>query len=657
MIERKKNRAKALLRRSTGLQEKSLEQQLDWAIARAKTEGVALDATPADLAHMKANRLHAYKGLYVDDAITGSDLTRPGLSAMLREIPRDPTISHLLVYLPDRLARPEDPVEGVKIETGLLKLGVTVIFSNRVSLPRKRGVNYIADNIQLLFTYTEAGEYLNLLAQRVIEGHLKTVALGGATGGRAPYGFGRYLCDASGAVLQELKDGMKVRMPGCIVKWRPKDQAKIRTWVMILEWYFREKLGAARIARRLNQLGIPSPDAGRTRRDRGENHKVTGRWSSRTVLCLIRNRSIIGLTHYGEQSEGHHRRLGGSGPRLLDEKDLRDDGTPKVRRNDDHLVITKPTGMAPAVDLHLFEACQQQLRERGRNQRGISRRTDPSRYPLALRLWDMSDGCGHPMYARTSGNRPLYVCGKYMKSAGSECNHNAVDGAAALSFVIGTLQQLILRAGGRDALRARLLTNARAEQTSPPVEPPRLREIQRRLSAAEVELSKIQRNFARAQDDEELKLFRNEMASQKAIIEAIRCEQQSAQAPRPMVDVEQEVERALSIYDEITRLADNPAARAGLPALLDRLNLRLWLNFGDGLKGNRKIRILKGGILTLGDTEPPLRPYGGTDDGGPEAGRSDPGALPRAAGVNETPSVGSSGQPEGVSFTMVNRGD
>jgi hypothetical protein len=37
-----------------------------------------------------------------------------------------------------------------------------------------------------------------------------------------------------------------------------------------------------------------------------------------------------------------------------------------------------------------------------------SRRKDPARYPLSSRIWDMSDGCGHPMYALTSGKRTLY---------------------------------------------------------------------------------------------------------------------------------------------------------------------------------------------------------------------------------------------------------
>ena len=46
-------------------------------------------------------------------------------------------------------------------------------------------------------------------------------------------------------------------------------------------------------------------------------------------------------------------------------------------------------------------------------------------------LIDLPDGCGHPMYARTSGERPLYVCGRYLKSSGVDCEHNYVDGEAA----------------------------------------------------------------------------------------------------------------------------------------------------------------------------------------------------------------------------------
>ena len=55
--------------------------------------------------------------------------------------------------------------------------------------------------------------------------------------------------------------------------------------------------------------GRVKPNAGRTRTDNEERHPVSGKWSGRMVLTLIRNAAIIGLNRYGVQSEGSHRRL------------------------------------------------------------------------------------------------------------------------------------------------------------------------------------------------------------------------------------------------------------------------------------------------------------------------------------------------------------
>ena len=61
--------------------------------------------------------------------------------------------------------------------------------------------------------------------------------------------------------------------------------------------------------------------------------------------------------------------------------------------------------------------------------------------------------------------------------------------------------------------------------------------------------------------------------------------------PRP--DVDAEVEAALAVYDDIEVVTKDAAARAEIPRVLEALNLRLWLNFGEGKKGKRAIRVLK----------------------------------------------------------------
>jgi hypothetical protein len=220
---------------------------------------------------------------------------------------------------------------------------------------------------------------------------------------------------------------------------RPKDADKIRTWAMALHWCADKGWGCKRIASELNDLGIPSPDAGRTRTEGGRRHEVSGLWTPSAVRALLRNHAIIGYQRYGVQAEGHHRRLGADGPRLLGDADQRD-GRPKVVENHAELVIRSPLpAFAPVVKEAVFDAAQAVLDRRGKSQRGIAKTRDVGRYPLSTRVYDMA--CGSPMWARTSGERRLYTCGKYINSSGKQCEHNQVDAEATLAFVLQTLRQ------------------------------------------------------------------------------------------------------------------------------------------------------------------------------------------------------------------------
>ena len=48
------------------------------------------------------------------------------------------------------------------------------------------------------------------------------------------------------------------------------------------------------------------------------------------------------------------------------------------------------------------------------------------------------------MYGRMNGKRALYVCGRYMNSAGAECENNSIDAEALLQFTLASLQELVL---------------------------------------------------------------------------------------------------------------------------------------------------------------------------------------------------------------------
>ena len=163
---------------------------------------------PPDLHHMLSRRLHSHKAIRLDDGITGGDMTRPGFLAVSRDALADRSVSHLFIYKRDRFARPDDALPMV-IEKKLLEAGITVVFSDAVSLPYLPGEQDIARDIGLIFGYHQGGEELRKHADRVLGFQRKLAERGFRTGGNPPYGFARVLVDAAGTVLEKLPPGKR----------------------------------------------------------------------------------------------------------------------------------------------------------------------------------------------------------------------------------------------------------------------------------------------------------------------------------------------------------------------------------------------------------------------------------------------------------------
>ena len=630
-MPRSKNQALVYVRRSTEKQEISLPAQIEWAVAAARQQDVALDAAVADLEFMQAKRLHRYKAIRLDDGITGADMNRPGFLAVNRDILADQTISHLFIYKRDRFARPADALPMVMVEKKLLEAGVTLVLSDGVSLPFLAGQQDIGRDIGLLFGYYQGGEEIRKHAERVL-GFQKKLAEGGyRTGGNPPYGFARVLVDGVGNILEKLHPGKTVHQAGCHVRVVPDDLEKIGVWLQMLEWKMLG-WGHKRIAKHLNDLGVPSPNAGYLRTDQGVEHRVSGKWNHNTVGELCRNPIIMGLQQYGKRSEGSLRRLGPDGPRLLGDRDRAADGQPRIIFNDESVQIVKRVGEAQ-FDPAKWEAVQQQTKKRGFNQRGLARVKDPARYPLACRVVDMTDGCGSILYARTSQGRPLYTCGRYMRTAAAECNNNNIDAEALLRFTLKTLNQLVAQNGKRDKLRALLLDRAHRAAGRPDARPAaaELKRVQEQQSVLQEDQKIIEYRMAREKDGalyaalcRQHETVRSQVAENRLLITQLEAEQAASATRTP----EQEVEAALSLFDDVTRITGDPRARAEVNPLLGRLGIWIGLRFADAIKGKKRVvRRLQSGVMTFGG-RPPV-PLHGQDnlDFGP-GGRQRPSATP-----------------------------
>ena len=312
--------------------------------------------------------------------------------------------------------------------------------------------------------YSESRQFLNHLAERIIQTHSRLAKKGFWTGGGPPYGFARFLVDEQGETIEKLKRGRTIRQQGCHVVIRPDPDAAqaIDNWRWMLD-RAADGWGAKRIASDMNRRRIPSPDAGRRRRDRDCRHEVTGKWSGRSVLELLRNPLIVAVQTYGRRSEGRHRRLGAEGrPRYLHEEE-RNGEEVRLVHNSNEIIIRADLGFEPLYNREKWLAVQDQLKARGRSQRGVPRAKDPAKYPMAGRVIDLSVGCHEVMYGRTSGKRKLFACGRYLRTAGHDCHHNQVDADALLRFTLVTLRQLVMVHRDEEKLRAHLRSRATAD--------------------------------------------------------------------------------------------------------------------------------------------------------------------------------------------------
>lgn len=615
MAARNIGEALVYLRRSTDQQELSLQYQLTWAIGEAAKQGIALDATLEDLEYARIHTRHSYKAIRLDDGISGADLQRPGLRAFIADLISNARCSHGFAYRRDRLARPEDPLEMMQIERSVSRAGVTLVFTDGVANPLDIGEHDIVRDITQLVAYHQSREWLESHAERIIATQQQLAQQGYSTGRRAPYGFARFLVDASGETCEELPPGRKVRQPGCHVVILPGDPEKIGHLCLMLDLRHKGH-GWKWIAAFLDSLGVPSPDAGRVRTYNGCKRRISGKWCANTVANLCRNPLVIGLLDYGIRAEGMLRRYGPNGPRKLTDADLGPDDKPRSVINDNSQIIRAKIPAEPIYDPARWHEIQEQAVARGADQRGIPRAKDPAKFPLRLLLVDLTSNCGYPLYGRLHGKRAIYVCGRYWRTGGHECENNSVDAEAALRFTLRTIRQLIWQRG--DAARLEALFRDRARRLLQSGDHTRASaitaQLEVRVESLKDELATVQYRMAREKDDtlyaglaEEHRTINANLADAERKLTA-----HHRLAPAPQAaDPEVEVAAAMSFLQSLERAANDPLARGEINSLLRELGVMIGLTFTSAIKGKKRVvRRLASGVMVFGGDPLPVPLYG-----------------------------------------------
>ncbi len=616
MKSRPKNRGLMYERRSDDNQGASFKQQYDWAKAESKVLGVPFRGTYEDVEEMVRKRLHHKADIYLDNAISGGDLTRPGFRKFLRDAIADPTVSHVYVFKRDRLGRPQTLLEMVGLEYELIASGVQLVTHDKIYTPEELKQNEFPYLIGSMVEYQEHGRFSPRLGDRIVFVQQSMAERGLSTGGRAPYGHGRALVGPDDTFVQWLEDGENIRRAGHHVRFLPRDEIKIGVWCMILEWRATGD-SCKRIAARLNEMGIPSPDAGRIRRDHGSAHRVPGKWHPNTVRDLCSNPIIAGIKEYGRRSEGRYRRVGVGGPRELEEHDIRPDGQPKLIENPEDVRVRAASGGEATFDPERWQALQPKKMSidevRKRNGRKAN---NPDRYPLSTRVVDLTDGCGSVMHGIPAADKLKYACGRYYNSGYTECNHNWVEATAVTTMLIDALVELVKKAGGRKAIRDRLLTKARAEaeHDDAPAESALLVQLRKQLAALEDDIATAERRMATEKNDARYasiaKTFDSLVAEKDAVSRQIAELTAPKRAPATKATPEEQVDALMATIDDLSALANDESANQKIRDMVLRLGIFIGLEFEEGRWGKRPVRRLRRGVIAFGEENLPVPIHG-----------------------------------------------
>jgi hypothetical protein len=495
--------------------------------------------------------------------------------------------------------------------------------------------------------YENAGVFRRELAQKILMAQTSLARAGFSTGGRPPYGFRRWLAASDGTPVRQLEEGERVRMAGHHVVWLPGPEEELAVIRRILQML--GEMPASRVGKILTEEGVLTPDAGRYRTDNGVRHQTSGVWHQTTIASIARNPLLLAIATYGRRSMGDQLRFTPDGPRELTDSDYHVDESPKVIRNPAGEQIEAPAKFDPLVELRQHMELLETLDKRAGTQRGKPRSRNPAENPLGSRIFDMN--CTWSMYRTPYGKGFKYKCGLYQQTGGQECAHNHVDGPLATRFMLGVVQQRMLSPGMLPRLEERLRRMAAKEGDEKPDD---LDDVaKKRMEAGELErqLDVVGGNLARAKNPAQYeaiaKNFDELKAKQKRLEEELSALESRASDQN---DLEGEIRKVLAAAEALTELCSQRETLELAGQIFGLTNARLFLRFKPVPVKKRVLNKVSGGVVTLGDADPPISIYEG-----PTGRRklTESGSL-----GNDSKALDhcSSGQ-EGESLRNVSRGD
>jgi len=489
----------------------------------------------------------AIKAIYTDDAISGSELNRPGLQALLNAAKSDPMVQVVLAWDRNRIARPKDAIDGMILERDLLEAGKRVVYASTGTEASRS----FADGLMSFVEHHQNGDYLRKLSRDTMRGLVDRAKRGFWPGGPIPFGYDRLILDGtdakrivrdldtggqvmlhpgSGEVIEELPKGKRHKKQDHeVCSLIPSEPERVRAVQRLFEGFASGK--PTRVLRdELNQSGF--------RTSRGSSFTV------QTILPILENRAYLGECVYNQRtlSKWHTYTNGQSVERT---------GEGVERRPECDLVVCKDA-WEPIVNRDTFD----QVQKRRKESKGKAVRRGPASKAKYLLTGLLYCGvCGGRMTGRTTKNSrgygsKNYVCGRHDAGHKDECpKWYSVPAKNVEGFILGVIKTEIGKLANDDTFHRFIreeLERVTGGQTDAK------KQLQRRLADLDQKLANVRQHLV-TMDPE--------------LAESVGLYQTAADLKEERTEAERELER---ISEHVPDLPDCETLRLRAAAELDR---------------------------------------------------------------------------------------
>ena len=402
-------RAIAYLRKSTDLQETSLEQQKEDILLFAKEHSIKV------------------VGFFAEEACGENVEGRPQFRKMIDCCKSQQDFQYVFVYDISRWGRFENPKESVYWEVEVERTGKRVIF---VSEGFKE--ESIGTSITNFVKSAEASEYLKNIRRQTVRGMIYNAKRGFWMGGRPPYGYDRAIAE-NGKITEVLPEGRQKSIKSQKIKLViNKKQSKIIKMIFVM--FAKQGLSIHSIASYLNQSNHAPP--------RGHM------WTKSSLWRILHNDAYIGTLVYNR--ENRHKRHG------------------KHKYNTKDKWVIVENAHEPIIQAELWEGVQARTKQAFVGGKFLSRGSRPeSNYLLSglIKCANCGTNFHGSRYHRKHTVTRIYRCGGYNMYGNGVCTRWEVNAQDIEGVIIEYIHNKIDNPAWRSGLRGELLKMARVAES------------------------------------------------------------------------------------------------------------------------------------------------------------------------------------------------